>query len=176
MRSNNTTFLSRKQPIWIKLCLSIKHVHLFLWYLMLFWNIYAHKIIRRNNNSQRDSSVKGFAIVQHRISNNCGIKVALKPFQTLGHSFVKPKDRVSTIQKTHAVYSIPCSECEKEYLGQTKRQIWTDLKDLQEANSKLDSSKSALAEQDANILGRWRHGWQYIRPQGPTSNHPWWRL
>jgi hypothetical protein len=29
----------------------------------------------------------------------------------------KPKDPVKTNQKTHAVYSIPCGDCEKEYLG-----------------------------------------------------------
>ena len=73
------------------------------------------------------------------------IKVALKPIQTLGHIFAKPKDRVPTDRKTHAVYSIPCGDCEKEYLGQTKRQFCTRLKEHQKAVSNLYSSKSALA-------------------------------
>jgi uncharacterized protein (DUF427 family) len=47
---------------------------------------------------------------------------------TLGHIFAKPKDPVKTNQKTHAVYSIPCGDCEKEYLGQSKRQFGTRLK------------------------------------------------
>ena len=101
------------------------------------------------------SPVKGFAIVPYiqgiadpirRVLNNCGIKVSLKPFQTLGHIFVKPKDRVPTHQKTHAVYSIPCGDCEKVYLGQTKRQFCTRLKEHQRAVSNFKSSKSALAE------------------------------
>ena len=84
-----------------------------------------------------DSAMKGFAVVPYiqgivepiiRILNNCGIKVALKPLQTLRHIFAKPKDRVPTDQKTHAVYSIPCGDCKKEYLGQTKRQFCTRLK------------------------------------------------
>ena len=58
-----------------------------------------------------------------RVLNNCGIKVALKPFRTLRHIFAKPKNRVPTDRKTHAVYSIPCGDCEKVYLGQTKRQF-----------------------------------------------------
>ena len=81
-----------------------------------------------------------------RILNNFGIKVALKPIQILGNIFTKPKDRVPTDRKTHSVYSIPCGDCEKEYLGQTKRQFSTRLKEHQRAVSSLYSSKSALAE------------------------------
>ena len=97
----------------------------------------------------------GFAIVPYiqgiaepimRILNNCGIKVALKPIQTLGYIFAKPKDRVPTDRKTLAVYSIPCGDCKKEYLGQTKHQFCTCLKEHQKAVSNLYSSKSALAE------------------------------
>ena len=101
------------------------------------------------NSSEGDSAVKGFAIVPYiqgiaepirRVLNNCGIKVALKPFQTFGHIFAKPKDRVPTDQKTHAVYSIPCGDCEKVYLGQTKRQFCTRLKEHQRAVSNFNSS------------------------------------
>ena len=70
-----------------------------------------------------------------RILNNCGIKVALKPIQTLGHIFAKLEDRVPTDRKTHAVYSIPCGDCEKEYLSQTKRQFCTRLKEHKKALS-----------------------------------------
>ena len=67
---------------------------------------------------------KGYAIVPYiqgvtepikKILSNCNIKVALKLYLTLGHIFAKPKDPVKTNQKTHAVYSIPCGDCEKEY-------------------------------------------------------------
>ena len=89
------------------------------------------------NNSGGDTSAKGYAIVPYirgvtepikRILSNCNIKVALKPYLTLGHIFAKPKDPVKANQKTHAVYSIPCGDCEKEYLGQPKRQFGTWLK------------------------------------------------
>ena len=58
---------------------------------------------------------------------------------TLGHIFAKPKDPVKTNQKTHAVYSVPCGECEKEYLGQSKHQFGTWLKEH-------NKGKSALSE------------------------------
>ena len=107
------------------------------------------------NSPESDSAVKGFAIVPYikgiaepirRVLNNCGIKVALKPFRMLGYIFAKPKDRVPTDWKTHAVYSIPCGDCEKVYLGQTKRQFCTRLKAHQKADSNFNRSKSALAE------------------------------
>ena len=112
-------------------------------------------VCRNQNNSEGDTSVKGYAIVPYiqgvaepikRILSNCNIKVALKPYLTLGHIFAKPKDLVKTNQKTHAVYSIPCGDCEKEYLGQSKRQFGTRLKEHQKAVSTLDKGKSALAE------------------------------
>ena len=73
-------------------------------------------------------------------------KVALNPYLTLGHIFAKPKDPVETNQKTHAIYSIPYGDCDKEYLGQSKRQFGTRLKEHQKAVSTLDKGKSALAE------------------------------
>ena len=109
-------------------------------------------VCRNQNNSEGDTSVKGYAIVPYiqgvtepikRILSNCNIKVALKPYLTLGHIFAKPKDPVKTNQKTHAVYSIPWGDCEKEYLGQSK--LNASLVH-QKAVSTLDKGKSALAE------------------------------
>ncbi len=110
---------------------------------------------RNQNNSEGDISIKGYAVVPYiqgvtepikRILSNCNIKVTLKPYLTLGHIFAKPKDPIPTNQKTHAVYSIPCNDCEKEYLGQSKRQFGTRLKEHQKAVSTLNKGKSALAE------------------------------
>ena len=52
-----------------------------------------------------------------------------EPFQTLGHFFAKPKDPVTKGQRTDAIYSIPCNDCDLEYIGQTKRQLGTRLKE-----------------------------------------------
>jgi hypothetical protein len=65
---------------------------------------------------------------------------------TLGHIFAKPKDPVKTNQKIHAVYSIPCGDCEKEYLGQSKRQFGTRIKEHQKTVSTLAKGKSTLAK------------------------------
>ena len=63
---------------------------------------------------------------------------------TLGRIFAKPKGPIPKNQKTHAVYSIPCSDCGKEYLDESKRLFGTCLKEHQEAVSTLNKVKSAL--------------------------------
>ena len=61
----------------------------------------------------------------HKMANLCSynVKVAQKPFLTLNHIFAKPKDSVLKEQKSDAIYSIPCNDCNQEYIGQTKRQF-----------------------------------------------------
>ena len=68
-------------------------------------------------------------------------RVAQKPFQTLGHIFAKPKDPVMKEQRTDAIYSIPCNDCDNEYIGQTKRQFGTRLKEYQKAVFFLQKGK-----------------------------------
>ena len=67
----------------------------------------------------------GFAVIPYiqgvtepikRILNSHNVKVAQKPFQTLGHIFAKPKDPVTKEQRTDAIYSIPCNDCVNEYI------------------------------------------------------------
>ena len=86
----------------------------------------------------------GFAVIPYiqgvtepikRILKSHNVKAAQKAFQTLGHIFAKPKDPVTKKkqqqQRTDAIDSIPCSECGNEYIGQTKRQFGTRLKEHQ---------------------------------------------
>ena len=81
-----------------------------------------------------------------RILNSHNVKVAQKPFQTLGHIFAKPKDPVTKEQRTDAIYSIPCNDCDNEYIGQTKRQFGTRLKEHQKAVFFCKKENSALSE------------------------------
>ena len=64
----------------------------------------------------------GFAVIPYiqgvtepikRILNSHNVKVAQKPFQTLGHIFTKPKDPVTKEQRTDAIYSIPCNRTDE---------------------------------------------------------------
>ena len=68
-----------------------------------------------------------------RILKSHNVKVAQKPFQTLGHIFAKPKDPLTREQRTDAIYSIRCSDSDDELIRQTKRQFGTRLKEHQKA-------------------------------------------
>ena len=59
---------------------------------------------------------------------------------------LQPKDPVTKEQRTDAIYSIPCNDCDSEYIGQTKHQFGTQLKERQKAVflcKKENSAKSA---------------------------------
>ena len=69
----------------------------------------------------------------------------------MGHIFAKPKDPVTEEQRTYAIYSIPCNDCDHEYIGpnmwQTKRQFSARLKEHQKAVFFCKKENSALLEQ-----------------------------
>ena len=67
-------------------------------------------------------------------------------YLTLNHIFSKPKDPVSKEQKSDAIYSIPCNDCNQEYIGQIKRQFGTRLKEHQKAVALSRKDNSALSE------------------------------
>ena len=58
----------------------------------------------------------------------------------------KPKDPVTKEQWTDAIYSIPRNDCDNEYIGQTKRQFGTRLKEHQKAVFLCKKENSALSE------------------------------
>ena len=50
-------------------------------------------------------------------------------------------DPVTKEQRTDAIYSIPCNDCDNEYIGQTKRQFGTRLKEHQKVVFSLQKGK-----------------------------------
>ena len=58
--------------------------------------------------------------------------------------FAKPKDPVPKEQKSDAIYSILCNNYNQEYIGQTKRQFGTRLKEHQKAVSLSKKDNSAV--------------------------------
>ena len=90
--------------------------------------------------------VKGTTEPIKRVLNNYNIKVALKPHQTIGSLFPKAKDPVPKDQASGVIYSIPCKDCEKLYIGETKRKFSTRLREHQKAVEQKHPKKSALAQ------------------------------
>ena len=74
---------------------------------------------------------------------------SFKSVSDFGHIFAKPKDPVTKEQRTDAIYSIPYNDCDNEYIGKTKRQFGTRLKEHQKAvflcNRKIQLYRSIYA-------------------------------
>ena len=112
--------------------------------LVLLWFKDLMNEVTTSNTPDKKEPATGFAVIPYiqgvtepikRILNNHNVYVAQKPFQTLGHIFAKPKDPITNELLTDSFYSIPCNGCDYEYIGQTKRQFGTRLKEHQRAVS-----------------------------------------
>jgi len=113
------------------------------------------KRLAQQRSTTAPDAAKGFRILPYikgtsepikRILSNHNMKVAQKPYQTIGNLFPKPKDPVPKDQTRGAIYSIPCKDCDKSYIGETRRKFSTRLKEHQKAVEHKHSQKSALAE------------------------------
>ena len=64
-----------------------------------------------------------------RIFTKYRVRVAtvVKPQTALRQVLVHPKDKVEKQKKAGVVYKIPCSQCEKVYIGETGRQLGTRI-------------------------------------------------
>ena len=116
---------------------------------------YCQKPVTTSNTLDKKEPVTGFAVISHihsvtepikRILKSHNFKVTQIPFQTLGHIFGKPEDPVTKEQQTDAIYSIPCNDCDHEYIVQTKRQFGTRLREHQKAVFFYVKENSALSE------------------------------
>ena len=67
-------------------------------------------------------SIRGYSTIAYvggtsepikRVLENQGIKVAFKPYQTIGQIFPKPKDQMDKEETCDPVYNIPCADCSK---------------------------------------------------------------
>ena len=100
----------------------------------------CQKPVTTSNTPDERELAAGFAVIPNiqgvtelikRILNSHNVKVASKN-QTLGHIF--------------AIYSIPCNDCDNEYIGQTKRQFGTRFKEHRKAVFFCKKENLALSE------------------------------
>ena len=81
-----------------------------------------------------------------RVLSKIGVKVAMKPVRTIGHIIPSPKDPISPDEINCLVYEIPCNDCDFVYIGQTKRNLNTRLREHQRAIRQQKPENSALCE------------------------------
>lgn len=96
------------------------------------------KVKRRMNSKKRDKDkdsigmvvmpyVKGITEQCQRVFKSYNITSAAKPVKTLRNILVHPKDKRDIRDCTGVVYSIPCSNCDFVYVGETSRSFGTRL-------------------------------------------------
>ena len=81
-----------------------------------------------------------------RVLTPLDINVTFRPFQTLRQKVVHPKDPVPECKRKGVVYSIPCNECPRTYIGQTGRSPDHRIGEHRRALKNGDVTASAVAE------------------------------
>ena len=66
--------------------------------------------------------VKGISELLERIYRKHNICTAMRPHMTLRKLLVHPKDKREKEEQSGVVYSIPCIDCDKVYIGETGQQ------------------------------------------------------
>ena len=74
------------------------------------------------------------------------IQVTFRPYRTLRQELVHHKDPVPANRRKGVVYSIPCAECSRTYIGQTDRSLDYRLCEHCRVLKNGDLGSSALAE------------------------------
>jgi hypothetical protein len=85
-----------------------------------------------------------------RLFKEANLKVAHKPVKYLGSHLSRLKDPVDTMEKNNVIYSVPCLNCEKRYIGETGKML----------KNRLHEHFLAIRRGD-NLSQIWNHCSQY---------------
>ena len=77
--------------------------------------------------------VRGLSEKLERVCTSLGVRAVFKPVRTLKQTLMKLKARVPEERKRGVVYEIPCKECSKTYVGETKRTLKVRLGEHKQA-------------------------------------------
>jgi len=73
--------------------------------------------------------IEGLSEKLSRVYRKHNISCAMKPHTTIRSLLVHPKDKIEKGKTCGVVYQIPCSNCNKVYIGETSRQLDTRCKE-----------------------------------------------
>ena len=90
--------------------------------------------------------IHGLSQSIRRVLSHLDIKFAFQLFWTLRQELVHPKDPVPEWRRKGVVYTIPCDQCPRCYVGQTERCLEQRLVEHRRALRKGDVLASAVAE------------------------------
>ena len=94
--------------------------------------------------------VNGVSERVSRVLKSYNIASAMKPHNTLRNQLVHPKDKREDLEKTDALYSLPCKNCDLEYIGETGRKFSTRLEEHKtEAENASSTVKTRAARKES---------------------------
>ena len=139
--------------LWLCLCCFVLYtgVHI-LQSVAIHWFI---KTYSRNQQTPCDLVAHGSVTLPYisglpesirRVLAPLAIQVTFRPYRTLRQEHVHPKDPVPANRRKGVIYSIPCAECPRTYIGQTGRSLDHRLCEHRQALKNRDIGSSALAE------------------------------
>ena len=80
-----------------------------------------------------------------RILRQADIQTVYSCTRSLRHLLIKNRQPVDAMNRKHVVYSIPCKDCDKIYVGQTNRMLKTRLKEHMN-DCRVMTKRTALVE------------------------------
>ena len=90
--------------------------------------------------------ISGLSESIRRVLAPLAIQVSFSHYGTLRQDLVHPKNPAPANHRKGVVYSIPCAECPRTYIGQTGRSLDHRLREHRQALKNGDLGSSALAE------------------------------
>ena len=111
------------------------------------------KILNNNgNNTKKENKfitipyIKGLSEFICKSFKDTGFSMGFRCFNKLNRMIKVQKDTTPTIKNNNVVYKIRCNDCDASYVGQTKRQLGTRIKEHKN-NFKQQNSKLSVISQ-----------------------------
>ena len=82
--------------------------------------------------------IRGLSEKLERVCTSLGVRAAFKPVRTLKQTLMRLKTRIPEERKRGVVYKVPCKECSKTYVGETKRTLKVRLLEHKQAVKRGD--------------------------------------
>ena len=108
--------------------------------------------------------------LSEKIGKTCaclGVKAVFKPQSTLKQLLVKVKQKMPEEKKKEVVYQVPCKDCRKVYIGETKRTLKTRISEHKQAVKKGDEKNGiAVHAHTTNHSIDWEGAWVHGTARG----------
>lgn len=80
-----------------------------------------------------------------KIFKQAGMKLVFQSGNTLRHLLGNPKDKIHDLEKS-GIYEVSCTDCDKKYVGQTRRSLQVRFKEHMAHLKYGRTEKSSIAE------------------------------